>query len=85
MHYTNKTLQVKEPADVSHKDDSNGADRTDHELQPESSSPPLPSPPVLWVVGGPGSNKYSRVREVAENHPGWMVLHTGAAICSLFI
>lgn len=65
--------------DVSYKDDNGSQDKTVQQHQSVSSSPalPVPSPPVLWVVGGPGSNKYSRVREAVKSHPRWTVLHTG--------
>ena len=64
---------------MSYKDDNGSQYKTVQQHQSVSSSPalPVPSPPVLWVVGGPGSNKYSRVREAVKSHPRWTVLHTG--------
>jgi len=40
-------------------------------------SPPILTGNVIWVVGGPGSNKYNKVVEVMKNHSTWSVLHTG--------
>lgn len=44
---------------------------------PPTSTPALTTSHVVWVVGGPGSNKYIRVVEVMKSHPTWGVLHTG--------
>ena len=50
--------------------------------------PPTPilTSNIIWVVGGPGSNKLSRVLEVMKEHPTWGVIQTGmtsAKYCDL--
>ncbi len=37
-------------------------------------------PLVVWVMGGPGSDKTERIREVAALHPTWKVISVGQVL-----
>lgn len=51
---------------------------TSRELEQNYSSPVKPGwPPVLWVIGGPGSNKAALCTQALKQNPGWAHFSVG--------
>ena len=49
----------------------------DQENKETDSALDLNNRKVVWIVGGPGSKKFARVKSAMRNHKDWYVLSTG--------
>lgn len=51
--------------------------RNDQDNKERDSSLDLDDKRVVWIVGGPGSKKFARVKSAMRYHKDWHVLSTG--------
>ncbi|XP_030244381.1 adenylate kinase isoenzyme 5 isoform X2 [Drosophila navojoa] len=46
-------------------------------IEPNASEPDRPIPPIIWVIGGPGSNKATLCLKAVGLNPGWAHISVG--------
>lgn len=40
-------------------------------------------PPVIWICGGPGSNKATKIQQLLSSFPGWRLISVGDLLWTL--
>lgn len=58
-------------------------DQTDDVEDLEEPQIDVLQPPVIWICGGPGSNKAAKIQHLLASFPGWRLISVGDLLWSL--